>query len=313
MGNLQSSIGIRDRIFYEAEGSADGPCLIFVCAVHGNEPMPVHAAYDIVDRLKALSPEIKGKLIFALGNMSALARGERFIDVDLNRLWTVDSSKQILGDLAASTPSEYTEYRQLWDVLKKDVEQRERKTYLVDLHTFSSPGPAFLLPLISDPEAPDIANYLGIPMVHGVAASLGGHLIEYVHRFGHSAFGIEAGQHDDVRTIVRARAAIGLVLQKLGLLDQSTLSHLVSGEDIDYLRSTAADKAGTYSLCYNYLFEREGEFKMEPGFTSFDEVQEGQLLGRDSLGEVRAKQNGYILMPLYQKKGKSGFIIIEKT
>jgi hypothetical protein len=50
-------------------------------------------------------------------------------------------------------------------------------------------------------------------------------------------------------------------------------------------------------------------FAMNPGFENFQPVRRGQVLARNNKGEIRAPENGLILMPLYQKLGEDGFFI----
>jgi hypothetical protein len=50
-------------------------------------------------------------------------------------------------------------------------------------------------------------------------------------------------------------------------------------------------------------------FAMNPGFENFQPVRRGQILARNNKGEIRAPENGLILMPLYQKLGEDGFFI----
>ena len=51
------------------------------------------------------------------------------------------------------------------------------------------------------------------------------------------------------------------------------------------------------------------EFKMNPGFENFDVISRGQVLATNKNGEIKAKESGLILMPLYQKQGEDGFFI----
>jgi len=53
-------------------------------------------------------------------------------------------------------------------------------------------------------------------------------------------------------------------------------------------------------------------FEMLPGFVSFQTISEGDLLGRNDRGELRAPEGGGILMPLYQRQGNDGFFVIRK-
>lgn len=312
MGNLQSPIDIRDRVFFSVDGASSGPCLIFVCGIHGNEAMPVRAAYAIADELRELAPRINGKLVFALGNIPALQKGVRFIDCDLNRLWTADEWAQVKEALPLNCPNELIERRQLIEHLTPDLMQSERKVYCVDLHTFSAPGPAFMIPLMGDSTMATLADSFQIPAVFGVAESLGGHFVESVHQLGHIACGIEIGQHDDLQAVQSTRAIISLMLKALGLVSDEIFQKLRTVESEQCLRQTSTPCAGKYQLVQNYMFETEGEFAMESGYSSFDRVEQGELLGRDSKGEVRAAVGGYILMPLYQKRGLCGFSIVER-
>ncbi|WP_432720369.1 succinylglutamate desuccinylase [Jeongeupia wiesaeckerbachi] len=59
--------------------------LVISCGVHGNETAPV----ELVDRLiaKLLCGELrpKARVLFVIGNIEALRRGERFVEQDMNR------------------------------------------------------------------------------------------------------------------------------------------------------------------------------------------------------------------------------------
>jgi hypothetical protein len=45
---------------------------------------------------------------------------------------------------------------------------------------------------------------------------------------------------------------------------------------------------------------------------NFQPVIRGQLLARDRNGEIRAPENGRILLPLYQSQGSDGFFLVRK-
>ena len=48
---------------------------------------------------------------------------------------------------------------------------------------------------------------------------------------------------------------------------------------------------------------------MEPGFANIQRIQAGQLLARDRQGEIRAREDGVLVMPLYQRLGDDGFFL----
>ena len=49
---------------------------------------------------------------------------------------------------------------------------------------------------------------------------------------------------------------------------------------------------------------------MEPGFRSFDPVEKGQVLAHDRHGDLRAHEDGRILLPLYQHQGLDGYFLV---
>ena len=74
------------RIIGSIEGKTKGPTVVFFGGIHGNETAGVFALKEVFDQL---SPEdIKGNAYAITGNLSALEVNQRFIDTDLNRLWT---------------------------------------------------------------------------------------------------------------------------------------------------------------------------------------------------------------------------------
>lgn len=51
---------------------------------------------------------------------------------------------------------------------------------------------------------------------------------------------------------------------------------------------------------------------MRPGYHSFHPVQRGEVLANDSNGDIVAKTDGWILMPLYKPPCDDGFIIMKQ-
>ena len=75
------------RILGVHDEGRDGPTLIFMGGIHGNEPAGVQAMRRVLKRLGQGGLEFQGKLHAVAGNLPALARGQRFVDRDLNRAW----------------------------------------------------------------------------------------------------------------------------------------------------------------------------------------------------------------------------------
>ena len=64
-------------------------------------------------------------------------------------------------------------------------------------------------------------------------------------------------------------------------------------------------------LLYVHPIAADDDFVMHPGFKNFQPIAKGELLASDKNGEIKAKQDGRILMPLYQKQGEDGFFLIQ--
>ena len=62
--------------------------MIVLGGIHGNEPSGIEAALRVRDRLLEHEAELAGDVVFVAGNLHALERDRRFIDLDLNRQWT---------------------------------------------------------------------------------------------------------------------------------------------------------------------------------------------------------------------------------
>lgn len=61
--------------------------LLISCGVHGNETAPVEVMEDIVADLTNGKLALKRRVLVLLGNLEALAAGERYLDYDMNRLF----------------------------------------------------------------------------------------------------------------------------------------------------------------------------------------------------------------------------------
>ena len=75
------------RMTGECVGNADGPTLIAVGSIHGNEPSGHLALKRVRDRLRGIEKRLRGRVFLITGNVGALAKGVRFQAYDLNRGW----------------------------------------------------------------------------------------------------------------------------------------------------------------------------------------------------------------------------------
>ena len=78
-----------DHLLGRFRGSAAGPLLVCIGGIHGNEPAGVAALERVVASLTRERPPFRGELVALRGNLAALELGRRFVDEDLNRIWTL--------------------------------------------------------------------------------------------------------------------------------------------------------------------------------------------------------------------------------
>src|SRR5690242_19684146 len=68
----------------------DGPLIICIGGIHGNEPAGVVAAQRVLDWLTTHQPSFRGGLIALTGNRAALLCNCRCLSHDLNRAWSLE-------------------------------------------------------------------------------------------------------------------------------------------------------------------------------------------------------------------------------
>ena len=95
-----------DRIIGRFDSGTEGPLLICIGAMHGNEPAGVRAIELVlkmldVEPIKNPSFSYKGRFLGVIGNLKAFNAQQRFLDKDLNRYF----SKTHLENLHKTDPS----------------------------------------------------------------------------------------------------------------------------------------------------------------------------------------------------------------
>ena len=71
--------------------------LVISCGIHGNETAPIEIISTIIDDLLSEELDCGQRVLFMLGNPWAMASGERFVDLNMNRLFCGDWQYQDLG------------------------------------------------------------------------------------------------------------------------------------------------------------------------------------------------------------------------
>lgn len=303
-----------NRIIGQHEGGERGPLLIALGGIHGNENAGVRALDYILKMLEVepiTNPDFlfRGRITALLGNIEAYSRRMRFIEKDLNRIWTQGH----IDDFRKSDPLPFHEASEMLELL--EIIENEISTYqpdriiLLDIHTTSSHGGIFAIPGKSEGSL-ELATNLHAPVVDGMLHGISG---TTAHYFTTENLGVpvdtvifEAGQHDDPLSINRSIACVINCMRTIGCVDDKDVENIHD----KILLEHAANLPMISQLLYAHIIAGDEDFKMLDGFNNFQKVHKGEELATDKNGLIRSPYSGRILMPLYQEQGSEGFFII---
>ena len=291
-------------------GHAAGPLVISIGGMHGNEPAGVFAAQRVVQALKSTNPPFMGTLVALAGNRSALARGCRFVSEDFNRMWLPQRLSALSsGSAHCALNIEERECRELFAAIGAALAQRRGPIVFLDLHTTSAQGIPFAI--VADTLLNRrLALSLPAPVILGLEEQLEGTMLNYMNDSGYAAVGFEGGQNEAPSSIEHNEAALWTILVAAGCLAEESVPQAALARN--QLTQRTAGVPRILEVRYRHAVEPGDHFVMEPGYVNFQPIKRGQLLARDGRGEVRARESGRILLPLYQSQGADGFFLVRE-
>jgi predicted deacylase len=300
-----------DRVVGQLAGEAAGPTLLCTASLHGNEPAGLRALEKVFPRLEAERPRMRGEFVGLVGNLSAVALGDRFVDSDLNRHWSPAKVAALRAHEAdALEDAEDLEAGQLLAEIDSAAARARGEVYCLDLHTTSGESPPFATAMDTLRNR-RFALRFPVPHVLGLEEHLDHTLLDHLDGEGYITLGFEGGQHDDPRSVDHCAAAIWLALAETGVLIEPNAVPAVA-EARERLATATKGLPQAVEVRHRHGLRDDDGFQMLPGFVSFQTISEGDLLGRNDRGELRAPEGGGILMPLYQRQGDDGFFVIRK-
>lgn len=291
------------RILFKIHKNADLPTVVFFGGIHGNEKAGVTALKQLRNTID--TAVLKGNVYGILGNLKALAEDQRYIDKDLNRLWTKAKIEHILAKKTHNT--EEAQLVELFELLQDILKNNNGPFYFIDLHTTSSKT----LPFITINDAlinRGFSKLFPVPIVLGIEEYLEGALLSYINTLGYVSIGFESGQHTDYRSVENNIAFIHLALVFSGILDDTDTdvqTHLKT------LKLASENDDDFYEIVHLQNITNEDNFKMKEGFKSFQAITKGTPVAHFNNAEIHSDYNGHMFMPLYQNKGNEGFFIIK--
>ncbi|GAA3656017.1 succinylglutamate desuccinylase/aspartoacylase domain-containing protein [Flavivirga jejuensis] len=293
------------RILGKIEGSKPGSTMVFFGGIHGNETSGIYALKEVLEGIDAL--KVKGVIYGISGNLKALKLNQRYVDEDLNRLWTKERIEAIKKKVVLN--DDESELLELLTILNTILETEKPPFYFIDLHTTSSKT----LPFITINDAlinRKFSKQFPVPIVLGIEEYLNGPLLSYINELGYVSLGFESGQHDDLSAITNNRAFIYLALVFSGILKAAAVTNFL--DHYKQLQTQAANIIDIFEVIYLHKIQSHETFTMINGFKSFQAIDKGIPIAISNSRELKAKYNGRIFMPLYQTKGAEGFFIIRR-
>ncbi len=297
------------RIIGHIQGEVKGPTLLFFGGIHGNEQSGVSALEHIFYELKEKPLPCGGSVYGIRGNVPALFQGKRFLEKDLNRLWTKSKIKKIRNKPSLHRSLEEAELVILYDLISKILKNEQGPFYFIDLHTTSSKT----LPFITINDAlinRRFSKLFPVPIILGIEEYLDGPLLSFVNAKGYVSLGFESGQHTEETAIKNSIAFIWLAMAFSGFLRRR--KELNFKEYYTQLQNSAEGNTNFYEIVYRHPIDNIREFKMMEGFKSFEEVDEGTPFALENDMFLKAEKDTIIFMPLYQEQGEDGFFLIRK-
>lgn len=299
-----------DRVIGKRMGTADGPTVVFVAGIHGNEPTGVQALQKAFSILEQSDVPIHGRVYGLVGNLTALRAGKRFHEQDLNRIWTAERMPHLeQTNEAPDQRPDSLEQVALYREIKTIFREANGPFLFIDLHTTSSETSPFIA--INDTLINrHLAQRYPVPAILGIEEYIHGPMLNYISEIGHPCLVFEAGQHTSPASLDHHHAFIWLSLVFAGILDRDK----VSGYDRYFkrLRTAAGQKRGMFDIRHREAIGVGEVFEMEPGFVNFQAIDKGELLAQRQGRAIHSDMNGSVFMPLYQSQGDDGFFIIRR-
>lgn len=294
-----------NRIIGKIKGEEGQPTIVFFAGIHGNETSGIFALQEVFKSIESLN--IQGSVFGVSGNLKALELNKRFIDEDLNRIWTHDRLDYL--NEKVNHNAEEQEQTELFELLKEIITTNSGPLYFIDLHTTSSRT----LPFITINDAlinRKFSKLFPVPIVLGIEEYLNGPLLSYINELGYVSLGFESGQHDAAHAISNHISFAYLALVYTKILNKEDVSDCM--KHYNRLKKASKNESEISEVVHLHKILESENFKMLNGFKSFQNIKKGTKLAISNNKEIVSKHNATLFMPLYQDIGDDGFFIIRK-
>ena len=272
--------------FWLVHGEHPGPRLAIIGAMHGNERTGV----EVVRRLKSKFSgkslgTLNGQLLLMIGNPHAYEQDRRFVEEDLNRLFS-EKEERAICEMPNDTPAtlERKRTKELMNVLRGvDV--------LIDIHATIRPSVPFVY-CEATPKHLGIAACFDVPYVVSPEPDfrppdLFSSADNFVDRHGGLGVTYESGWHKNSKDSGLIFAELMDVFECVGSLSRS---HEVRVEKLQNV---------PYQLrMYRDIFPQTDHFSfLDAEIANFHFVKKGEVFAMDEDKPISAPRDSYVIFP----------------
>jgi len=277
------------------------PTIIYFCCVHGNEKAGYIALTSFFEEIENQAGHIQGNLFAVFGNQEAYLQECRFIDKDLNRIWT----KSHIDEASRKNKvSEYHEMTEMYNVLYTILQQSHSEVYAIDLHTTSGPTKPFVIMNDSLKNRAFVRN-LGYPVIYNVEAFIEGTLLNLLNDLGHVSICFEGGEHYAENSVKEIKDFCYKTLFHSGLTSSEVLKSIGVSEN-----NYTSKNARYFEMFFRQDLQPGDTFEMIGNYLNFQKLKKGERIARLNGEPIYAPKAVQIFMPLYQSKGEDGFFYV---
>lgn len=260
------------------EGKKNGPCVVIMGAVHGNERL---GEALITRLLHDIKPEnLHGELILIIGNPDAYADHKRFIDSDLNRLFGPQ-----IETLMKKPPHPLNREEKRAVEIAPFLQEAD---YLLDIHSTIKPSVPFVYCENTKAHL-DLAylfetEYLVSPASHCRIPDLTSCSDNYVDQHGGIGITYEAGWHRGPTIFPEVIAKTYQFLYAAGSLEPIS-------------NSKKSKKLPKKVAISDYFIPHSTDFHFKKDFSNFDCVEKNEVIAEDKGKFYKAQKKSFMVFP----------------
>lgn len=301
------------RVLNSVHGVRPGYTIVFVAGLHGNETDGLEALSEVMDNVSHLvdagGMKLHGDVYAVLGNRAALQKKQRFIDEDLNRIWTMERLDNVNRNNTFLC-SEDPELKELMNCFEEIIGKARGRVIFVNLHATGARSVPHIV--INDRLYNRKLSFrYPLPVILGIDSFVKGTMHSFLNEMGHRAIGFEGGQIGQQQTIDNTLSFIWVTLVLNGLIHKNDVPEfeemhrrlLVASQGIQHV----------FEVTARHLVEGEEDFKMVPGYSNFQRINKGQYLANSNNATVLARENGFVFLPRYDEQSNTGFFLLRSV